>query len=500
LGEFDLIIEELVDGVNNEYVALHNHQNRWIILSSLFMGLDNNQTNDYHVAIERSLHQIEKKHFTSEGEFELSLISSQYEAIQGILSQHVSTEKRSSPDRSSISDKIDKILLHNVLGFLVFFILMGLVFVFTFEISAPISHGLETIATNSSDFIWKNVSNELLASFLADGLIGGVGFVLVFLPQIAILFLFLSVLEHSGYMARVVFITDRFLHKLGISGKSVAPMLLGFGCNVPAIMASGSISDHNERITVSLVNPFLPCSARFPVFIILSSAIFGEYAGIVVAGLYFSGILIAFSMMFILRKTILKGEVSELLLEMNDLSVPRLNAMFSQVYLQVRKFLENAATWMTLGLIFMWLLSITGPSGYLGPDALSDEQLLQKSWVYIIGDVIQPIFGIFGWDSRIVTALIFGFIAKEIVIGSLGIIYGVGGDLIALEDVLKDEFSPLSAIVFMIFVLAYIPCIGTYFSLRQEIGSKWANFSIVNGLILAWILSFATIIIGGLLI
>ncbi len=428
----------------------------------------------------------------------LDLIAKQYITIQDLVTRFVINDNRAR--KTSWSDHVDRILLNERWGFLIFFFVMAVVFISTFIISTPLSDGLERLASSLSVIIWDNVSNELLASFLADGLIGGVGFVLVFLPQIAIIFLFLSILEHSGYMMRVVFITDKFLNKIGISGKSVAPMLLGFGCNVTAIMSTSSISDEKERITIALVNPFLPCSARFPVFVIFASALFGKYAGIVIVGLYFTGIVVAILMMYILRKTKLKGECRDLLLEMNDLSLPTLSAMFSQVYLQVRKFVENAATWMTLGLIVMWFLSITGPSGYIGPDALNDDQLLRKSWVFFVGDIIQPVFSPFRWDSRIVTALIFGFIAKEIVIGSLAILYGVSGDLTILEGVLQEEFTPINALALMIFILAYTPCIGAYFALKKELGSKWANFSIINGLIIAWILAFITVIIGGWLL
>jgi ferrous iron transport protein B len=504
LEEFDPILEDLFDRINLNNLNTNPKipPKRWLILSTIFLGIPTHDvlTKDDHDQIIDALNAIEQKYLDEKADFQLTLFSNLYDKIQEIISAQVVFPKERNVDKLTWSDRMDKILLHSVFGFIIFFIIMGLVFVFTFEISAPLSDGLESTGSNLSEFISRNVSNELWASFLADGLIGGVGFVLVFIPQIAILFIFLSILEHTGYMARVVFITDRFVNKLGISGKSIAPMLLGFGCNLPAIMSTNNISDHNERITIALVNPFLPCSARFPVFIILSSAIFGKFAGIVVTGLYFTGILVSLVMMYILRKTVLKGETTDLLLEINDLTLPPISAVWSQVYRQLRKFIETAATWMALGLIIMWFLSITGPSGYLGPEALNDEAILKKSWVYAIGDTIQPVFGIFGWDARIVTALIFGFVAKEIVIGSLGIIYGVGGDLTALESILAAQFTPVSAIALMVYVLAYIPCIGTYFVLRQEVGSKWANFSILNGLIIAFSLAITVTFVGGLLV
>jgi ferrous iron transport protein B len=430
----------------------------------------------------------------------IEYVTQQYDLIQEMIDLYTTSEPFLGQSRRSFSDKLDRFLLHNILGFFIFVVIMGLVFITTFIISTPISDLLEQFASKLSEIAINNISNDLLASFIADGLIGGIGFVLVFIPQILILFIFLSLLEHTGYMARVVFITDRFLNKLGISGKSIAPMLLGMGCNVPAIMSTNSISDQNERITVAIVNPVLPCSARFIVFMVLSSAIYGPYAGLIVTGLYFMGVTISILMMFLLRKTILKGETLDLLLEMPDLSLPTTGTIVSAVFLQVRKFIEGAATWMALGVIVLWGLSISGPTGYLGPEALNDSDLLRESWIFIIGDFIQPIFSIFDWDSQLVTALIFGFIAKEIVIASLGLIYGVSGDLGALDDILQTQFTPVSAFAFMVFVLVYTPCIGTYFALRQEVGSKWANVSVINGLVIGWLLAFSTIMIGGMIL
>jgi len=421
----------------------------------------------------------------------LDLISQMYEFIDSnlLITPEVYQESESFAD---------KILLNGKTGIPIFFTVMTLVFWVTFFISTPISDLLDSLLINLGEWVRNIVPNELIASFLADGVIGGIGFVMVFLPQIAILFIFLAVLDHSGYMSRVIFVMDRYLNRLNISGRSLAPMLLGFGCNVPAVLSTSNIPDENERITVALVNPFLPCSARFPVFVVFAAAVFGKYAAIAVASMYFLGIAIAILMMLILRKTALPGESTSLLLELNELSIPPLKTVLYQSFRQVRKFVEGAATWMGLGILLIWLLSITGPSGYIGPSALESSSGIRDTWIYFLGNLLEPLFSPFHWDARLITALLFGFVAKEIVVGSLGIIFGTRGSD-ALITQIGLNFTPISAYAYMVFVLTYVPCIGTYFALRREVGSKWANLSIIIGILIAWILAFLTTIIGGMI-
>jgi len=423
----------------------------------------------------------------------LDLISQMYEFIESNLL--ITPEAYQESELESLADKI---LLDGKTGIPIFFIVMTLVFWVTFFISAPITNLLDSLLINFGEWVRNIVSNELMASFLADGVIGGIGFVMVFLPQIAILFLFLAVLDHSGYMSRVIFVMDRYLNRLNISGRSLAPMLLGFGCNVPAVLSTSNIPDENERITVALVNPFLPCSARFPVFVVFAAAVFGKYAAFAVASMYFIGILIAIFMMLVLRKTVLPGESTSLLLELNELSMPPLKTVLYQSFRQIRKFIEGAASWMGMGILFIWLLSITGPSGYIGPSALGSSSGIKSTWIYFLGNLLEPLFAPFHWDARLITALLFGFVAKEIVVGSLGIIFGTRGSD-ALITQIGLNFTPVIAYSYMLFVLIYVPCLGTYFALRREVGSKWANLSIVFGILIAWIVAFITTIIGGMI-
>ncbi len=491
--------EDLIHSISNELDStillqkdnlIEKVPSRWIVISVLMNNRDTH--NLWPAWIISKIHGILEERSMDHEKISIGLISKYYEIIENVLEETIILDEENSS--ITITEKIDRLLLDSRIGFVIFAIIMFAVFKITFDVSAPISNGLDLLANLLADSVKSNISNKLFASFIADALIGGVGFILLFIPQIALLFLFISIMEHSGYLARVVFIFDRFLNRIGISGTSIAPLLLGFGCNVPAIMATKSINDHNERTALILVNPFMSCSARLPVYVVITAAIFPEFAGIMIAILYFTGIFIAILVLFILRKTILKGDTTYLLMELPEMSIPPARLTLSRMWLQVKKFAENAASWMALGLIIMWILSITGPKGYIGPDALTDTQLLQRTFIFMLGDIFQPIFQPFAWDARLIVALIFGFIAKEIVISSLGLIYGVSEG--TLNAVIISQLSPASGLAFLFFVLLYTPCIGTLFAIKQEIGRKWVIFSILMGLVVAYTVAYIAFIIG----
>lgn len=499
LGDYEPLIAELEAELESTVFLqpdplIDQVPKRWVVLSILMNHRDTQ--NLWPVWLVNKIKKTIGERVDDYERLSVDLIAQNYQVIEELLVGTVDTSQYVE-DRNHLSEKIDKVLLHPILGFILFGFIMFLVFKITFDVSEPISMWLGNMASNLADWLRISITNELLSSFLADAIVGGVGFILVFIPQIAILFLFIGIMEHSGYLSRVVFITDRFLNKLGISGTSIASLLLGFGCNVPAIMATKSIKDNNERIALVLVNPFMSCSARLPVYVIISGALFPEIAGLVIASLYFSGIIIAIFVLFVLRKTILKGETSYLLMELPELSKPPLGITLSRVLLMVRKFVENAASWMAIGIIVMWVLSIFGPGGYIGPEALSNTEKMEISWIFWIGEIFHPIFGPFGWDSRLIIALIFGFIAKEVVISSFGLIYGVSGA--SLNIVIISQFTMASGLAYLFFVLLYTPCIGTIFAIKQEIGGKWAWMSIVTGLIIAYVVALLVFKLGSII-
>lgn len=497
LGELNPLIDSMIDRLNlpislNPNSRLQGLPRRWMVVQSLLSGTESIQSIPAMITTQIDA-MLKQNNSIDLFKVKMTLIKRYYNTAQEITNQVLMDEPKSYQSKLH---KLDTILLHPVGGILVFVISMTFMFVTTFYVTEPINILLETGLELLSSLITATVASELLTSLLVDGIIGGIGFVLIFIPQIAVLFIFLGVMEQTGYMSRVIYVTDQWLAKLKISGTSIAPLLLGFGCNVPGIMATRAIQDENERITVGLVNPFLSCTARLPVFIIISAALFPNYAGLVVSSLYFLGIIIAIAFMYLYRHTILKGNSRYLLMEVPELSIPNYRVVMLGVIRHVKSFLKNAASWMSVGILLIWILSITGPSGYLGPDGLTTH--MDKNWISAIGLVLAPVFGPMHWDHRLIIALVLGFIAKEIVIGSLGVLYGLSSGSL-LQPVLIQEFSPITAYAFMVFVLLYTPCIGTYMTMRQEFGKKWANFSVVISLIVAYLASLLVIIISNLI-
>ncbi len=445
-------------------------------------------------SLEKAIREIERKYELTIG-LDIWLIEKEYEIIEQIQGQIIIRKKEA--EKQGVSETIDRVLLHPFWGIVIFIGVMWVMFQLIFVISQPGSDLLDLLFSKLARVVKKNVPIPILASFIADGLINGVGFVLIFIPQIALLFIGLTMMEQSGYLARVVFITDRFMSKIGLSGRSIAPLILGFGCNVSGVLSTKSITDRKERITTILANPFIPCSARFPVFVMLSAAFFPKHAGSILTLMYFTGITMAILVSWLLRNTITKGEESSLLLEMPDLSVPSLRTTLYQTYLYLREFVEHAASWIAAGVVGIWILSVTGPRGFLGPDAMSDPKLMQESWIFFFGKLLLPIFSPLGWNVELVVALIFGFVAKEIVISTLGLLYGARGEE-SLLVALGSSVTPITGLAYMFFILMYTPCIATVVAIKNEIGGKWATFSVVVSLLIAWVTAFIVISIGGL--
>ncbi|MCY3413002.1 MAG: ferrous iron transport protein B [Candidatus Heimdallarchaeota archaeon] len=499
LGEYEKLIQGIAELVSTTVLlqpdeVLNRVPIRWVALSIMMSKQEKH--NLWPLWLVDKVRSELSQHDEDIESLSVALISKYYDEISNIIEETVD-DSEYLRNEGKWSQRMDHLFLHPVIGFIIFIGIMMMVFKLTYEVSTPISEILSDSAGQLADFTRESISNELFASFLADALIGGVGFILVFIPQIAILFFFLAVLEHSGYLARVVFITDRYLNKIGISGTSIAPLLLGFGCNVPAIMASKTVKDENERKAMVLVNPFMSCSARLPVYIIITGALFPDHAGYIIGALYLSGVVVAILVLFILRKTVLKGQTSTLLMELPDLSRPPVKLTLSRMYRQTKNFAENAASWMAIGLIIIWVLSITGPTGYIGPAALTDTDLLHDTWIFAIGDVLHPLFAWFGWDSRLLVALVFGFIAKEVVISSFGLIYGV--KTASFSTVILSQFNPASGLAYLFFVLFYTPCIGSLMAIKQEVGTKYMVFSIALGMSVAYLTASLALFVGRLI-
>ena len=324
-------------------------------------------------------------------------------------------------------------------------------------------------------------------SLILDGIIGGVGGILVLLPIILSLFACITVLEDSGYMARVAFIMDKIMRKMGLSGKAFIPMIVGFGCSVPAIMTARTLESEKDRKLTALLIPLMSCNARLPVYSVFAAVFFPDKIGLIVASLYFLGILLAFILGIIFKHTIFKNEEEPLLIELPEYKLPSLKNLFNQLYEKTKGFLVKAGTLIFAMSIVLWFLSNFNFNG------MTD---VNNSILSSIGGFIAPIFkplGFGNWQSSV--SLLTGLIAKETVVSSMGVIFA--GDLSAM---LPLHFTTLSALSFLVFVLLYTPCITVVGTMKKEFGTKITLFSVFYQLSLAWIVSFLVFNIGSLFI
>ena len=410
-----------------------------------------------------------------------------YEFISKILPKVMMGERP-----LTLSDLLDRVFLNKYVGIPIFLAFWWALFRFTFDVSAPFSDMIDALFGWLGEVSSSAIANEQLAGFVADGIFGGLGGVLVFLPPIFFLFFGLSLLEDSGYLARAAFVVDRLMYKLGLHGKSFIPMLLGFGCNIPGVMATRTIDREEDRILTILVNPLMSCSARLPVYILIGGAVLGSYAAAGTYSMYILGIALAVLMALLFRRTIpyFKGKPSPFILELPMYAMPTLKSTLIHMWERGSLFLKKAGTIILGGIIVVWLLS-SYPWG--AP--------LEETYLAMLGRGLEPIFRPLGFDWRGAVALFFGFIAKEIVVGSFAVIFGLGeeSEIEEIQEVIRSHgvFTPLTGLAFMAFTLIYIPCVATVGIIYKETNSwKWTLFTVVYGLILAYITSLAIIYIG----
>lgn len=420
-------------------------------------------------------------------EAEVTLAEKRYEVISKLLPRVLKGEKPLTR-----SDLLDKAFLNRYLGIPAFLALWWALFRFTFDVSAPLSDLIDMIFGRLREIASMSIQNEQLASFVADGLIGGLGSVLVFIPPIFFLFFGLSILEDSGYLARAAFVVDRVMYKLGLHGKSFIPMLIGFGCNIPGIMATRTIDKEEDRILTILVNPLMSCSARLPVYVLIGSAVLGGYAAAGVYSMYVLGIVLAVVLALLFRRVIpyFKGKPSAFILELPMYAMPTLRSTLMHMWERGVLFLKKAGTIILLATVVIWALS----NYPWGPVHSEPEPRIEVSYIGSFGHMIEPIFRPLGFDWRAAVALFFGFVAKEVVVDTFGVL-GLGG-----AEELRQVFTPVSGLAFMAFTLIYIPCLATIGTIYRETNSwKWTIFTVVYGLILAYLVAFLIVGIGGLL-
>ncbi|MGC8615915.1 MAG: ferrous iron transport protein B [Desulfurella sp.] len=424
-------------------------------------------------------------------DLETEIIEKRYGLIEGVV-KNSTKHLVSIEDRLTTSDRIDKIVTNRYLGIPLFALAMLIVFEATFKLGGFFADYIEQFFGWSGDTLSQYIHNPLLQSFVKDGLIGGVGTVIVFLPNILILFLFLSFLEDVGYMARAAFVMDRLMHSIGLPGRAFIPLILGFGCNVPAIMATRTIADEKDRLLTILINPFISCTARLPIYVLFTGIFFKEnHPGLIIFSLYALGIIVAILSAKLFRSAIpqLKGKVSFLIMELPIYRMPTIKAVLLHAWERSREFLKKAGTIILLGVILVWLLSSI-PFGV--------KYASEQSFVGALGKFFAPILSPSGfgfWQAAV--ALIFGLLAKETVVGTMGTLFG-GEDKLSIA--LPHLFSPLSAYAFMVMSLLYIPCIATIGVIYRETNSlKWTAFSVFYSLFIGWISATLIYQIGSIL-
>lgn len=389
------------------------------------------------------------------------------------------------------SQKIDKLLTGKYTGIPMFIAIMGLVFYLTFNvIGAALSNVLDiliTFVTNGVDNLLTAMNvNSVLRALIIDGIFNGVGSVLSFLPIIVTLFFFLSILEDSGYMARVAFIMDKLLRKLGLSGRSIVPMLIGFGCSVPGVMASRTLSSERDRRMTVLLTPFMSCSAKVPIYAFFSAAFFPHYAALVMIGMYFIGIIVGIIMAFIFKKTLFKGEPVPFVMELPNYRMPGAKNVVHLLWEKAKDFLQKAFSIIFIATILIWFMQ----NFDIRLNVVADSR---QSILAVLAGMITPLFKPLGFgDWRLVTAILTGVMAKESVVSTISILFGSTIEMVSV-------ISAAGAMSFLVFCLLYTPCVAAIASVKKELGGKWAAYVVVIQCVVAWIAALITYIIAGIL-
>lgn len=463
-----------------------------------------------------------------EDDFEIVLTDDRYGVIAGIVKETVTTDTGS---RIDMSRNIDLVLTNRFFGIPVFIFFIWAMFQLSFSLGAYPMEWIEMAVSGLSGSLDKILPPSMLKDLLLGGVIAGIGSVIIFLPNILILFFCIALFEDTGYMARAAFLMDRVMHASGLHGKSFIPMLMGFGCTVPAIMATRTLESDKDRILTILMTPFMSCSARLPVYIILAGSFFAQKAGTIIFCLYFTGIIIAVLSGRLLRAVLFKGEEAPFVMELPPYRMPMLKSLLIHMWDRSKMFLKKMSGVIFLGSIIIWALSSFPRSidysvdydetiksikyDYSRKIAAADTQngeilkheldlklydiekrkqqeKVSNSYIGKIGKVMEPIFrpiGI-GWQASV--ALVTGFVAKEVVVSTMGVLYGVGatGGEVLEKAIKKSGMTALSALSMMVFVLLYVPCFATVLTIFRETSAKWAGFNVIYTTMVAWGISF----------
>ncbi len=437
---------------------------------------------------------------------ESAVTNEKYGFIEGALAE---TYKISSVDYNQRTSLIDRIVTHKYFGIPIFMLLMFIMFWSTFTLGAYPQEWIELGFEWLGEVVGAMMSEGPLRDLIVNGIIGGVGSVAVFLPNILILYLFISLMEDSGYMARAAFIMDKLMHLAGLHGKSFIPLVMGFGCNVPAIMATRTIESRSSRLITILINPFMSCSARLPVFILLAGTFFPERAGLALFGIYIFGGVMAVLTARILRRFMFGEDETPFVMELPPYRIPTLKATLRHMWDRSEQYLKKIGGLILVAAVIIWFLSYYPrvDTSVVTPENIETTTMVQSENSYLgrIGKVCEPVMKPLGLDWRASVALLSGAAAKEIVVSTLGVLYSVDdaesdGASLSAHLIASGNYSRAAALAMMIFVLLYFPCIATVAAIAQEAGGwRWALFSVVYNTLLAWVVAFAAFHVGTLL-
>ena len=438
---------------------------------------------------------------------ESAITDAKYGFIAGALKETLKDGKKKHKHKRT--SRIDAIVTHKYWGYPIFLLFIFTMFQSTFTLGQYPKDWIGAGVNWLGNLIQNSMAEGSLRDLLVHGIIGGVGGVIVFLPNILILYFFISLMEDSGYMARAAFIMDKIMHKMGLHGKSFIPLIMGFGCNVPAILATRTIENRNSRMITILINPLMSCSARLPVYLLLAGAFFPSHAGLVLFGIYMTGIVLAVIIARLLKRFMFSKDETPFVMELPPYRVPTLKSMFSHTWEKGEQYLKKMGTIILIGSIIVWFLGYyPRPENHRNLTATEQMAQQEKSYIGQIGHFIEPAISPLGFDWKIGVSLLSGVAAKEIVVSTLSVLYTGESDshVSSLSQRLQTEvkpdgnpsFTPVIALGMMLFVLIYFPCLATIVAIKNETNSwGWALFAAGYSLILAWLVAFGVFQIFG---
>lgn len=430
---------------------------------------------------------------------ESAIVDAKYGFISGALKETYHPQVVKEHHRT-LTERIDSVVTNRFMGYPIFFLLLFLMFEATFSLGQYPMDWIDGLVGKIGEFVGANMPDGILKDLVTDGIIGGVGAVIVFLPNILILYFFISVLEDSGYMARAAFMMDKLMHKMGLHGKSFIPMIMGFGCNVPAIMASRTIESPKSRLVTMLVTPLMSCSARLPLYIVLIGAFFPSHASLVMLGLYAFGIMMAVVMARIFSKLFMKKGNLPFVMELPPYRMPTSRTIMRHTWEKGRQYLRKMGGIILTASILIWALGYFPRPDASQTEAGSNSEANTNSYMERIGRAIEPVMKPLGFDWRMNAGIIAGTGAKELVVSTMGVLYSQTDEsngeetdeTTHLQQAVKNAMTPRSAAAYLIFVLLYFPCLATIAAVRNETGQwRWALFTAVYTTLLAYICSLA---------